>query len=275
MHIIKRVYNQVIQKWKAMLNLYDQTGRLVQILSHPRRIISLVPSLTELLFDLGLDQEIVGVTHYCISPPEEVASRVKVGGIYQLDFQLIDSLQPDLIVANKEENDRQEVLRLQEQHPVYVSDIHSLQDAFKMIADLGILTDRIEAANQIITEIERAFSSIKPQKTFSVAYLIWKDPFRVVGGNTFINDLLKRSGFDNVFQDQARYPQVSPERIGQAQVILLSSEPYPFNEQDVIAFSKQFPASQVFLVDGTIFAWYGSRLRHTPGYINQLLKKIK
>lgn len=257
-----------------MLNIYDQTGRLVQIPSHPRRIISLVPSLTELLFDLGLDQEIVGVTRYCISPPEKVAIRVKVGGIYQLNFQLIDSLQPDLIIANKEENDRQEILRLQERYPVYVSDIHSLQDAFRMIADLGILTDRIAAANQIITEIEGGFSRIKPQITFSVAYLVWKDPYMVAGGNTFINDLLKHSGFDNVFQDQARYPQVSPERIGQAQVILLSSEPYPFNEQDVKAFNKQFPASQVFQVDGAMFAWYGSRLRYTPGYIIQLLKKI-
>lgn len=258
-----------------MLNIYDQTGPLVQIPSHPRRIISLVPSLTELLFDLGLNQEIVGVTRYCISPPEIVASRVKVGGIHQLDFQLIASLQPDLIVANKEENDRREVLRLQEQYPVYVSDIHTLPDALEMISDLGKLTGHIEAANQIIAEIERSFGYIKPKNTGSVAYLIWKDPYRVVGGNTFIGDLLRRSGFSNIFENLERYPQVSTEMVEQAHVILLSTEPYPFSQVDIEAFRDQFPASQVLLVDGALFAWYGSRLRHTASYINQLLDKIK
>lgn len=257
-----------------MLNIYDQTGRLVQIPDHPRRIISLVPSLTELLFDLGLDQEIVGVTRYCISPPEKVASRVKVGGIHQLDFQLIDSLQPDLIVANKEENDRQEVLRLQEQYPVYVSDINTLPDALVMIGDLGNLTNCTEKASQIITEIEAEFKLINPQKSPTVAYLIWNNPYRAAGGNTFINDLLLRSGFNNIFENLERYPQVSTVMVGQAQVIFLSSEPYPFSQEDVEALEDQFPASQVFLVDGTLFAWYGSRLRYTPGYIIKLLKKI-
>lgn len=258
-----------------MLNIYDQTGRHVQIPSQPRRIISLVPSLTELLFDLGLDQEIVGVTRYCISPPEKVASRVKVGGIHQLDFQIIDSLKPDLIIANKEENDRQEVLRLQEQYPVYVSDIHTLPDAFEMITDLGKLTSRKDAGNLIISEIEKDFGQIKPQITLSVAYLIWKDPYMVAGGNTFIDDLLRRCGFINIFENLERYPQVSTEAIAQAQVILLASEPYPFKENDVEEFRNRFPASQVFLVDGTMFAWYGSRLRDTPSYIEQLLHQIK
>ncbi len=258
-----------------MLKLYDQTGRLVQILSHPERIISLVPSLTELLFDLGLDQEIVGVTRYCISPPEKVASKIKVGGINQLDFKAIDSLHPDLIIANKEENDRQEVLRLQEKYPVYVSDINSLPDAFEMIGDLGKLTSRIEAANQIVVEIERGFAQIKPQNTFRIAYLIWKNPYMVAGGNTFIGDILQRSGFRNIFEKLERYPQVSTEMVGQAQVILLSSEPYPFSEKDAEEFRNQFPVSQVFLVDGALFAWYGSRLRHTASYINQLLENIK
>lgn len=258
-----------------MLNIYDQTGRLVHIPSHPERIISLVPSLTELLFDLGLDQEIVGVTRYCITPPEKVVSRVKVGGIHQLDFITIDALHPDLIIANKEENDRQEVLRLQEKYPVYVSDINSLPDALEMIGDLGKLTSRIEAANHIVVEIERGFAQIKPQNTFRIAYLIWKKPYMVAGGNTFIGDILQRSGFSNIFEKLDRYPQVSTEMVGQAQVILLSSEPYPFSEKDAEELRNQFPASQVFLVDGTMFAWYGSRLRDTPRYINQLFETIQ
>ena len=258
-----------------MQNIYDQTGRLVQIPSNPKRIISLVPSLTELLFDLDLDQEIIGVTRYCISPPEKVTRRVKVGGIHQLDFQLIASLQPDLIIANKEENDRREVLHLQEQYPVYVSDINSLPNALEMITDLGKLVDRNEKAGQIISEIEGGFHLINPKKLSTVVYLIWNNPYRAAGGNTFINDLLQRCGFINIFEKLERYPQISTEMVGQAQVILLSSEPYPFSEQDVEQFSNQFPASQVFLVDGTLFSWYGSRLRHTASYINQLLDKLK
>ncbi len=258
-----------------MLNIYDQTGRLVQIPSHPERIISLVPSLTELLFDLGLDQEIVGVTRYCISPPKKVASRVKVGGIHQLDFKTIDALHPDLIIANKEENDRQEIIHLREKYPVYVSDIYTLQDALKMIGDMGKITDRSRNAQQIITEIENSFAKIDPKNSSKVAYLIWNDPYRVAGGHTFIGDILQRSGFSNIFEKLDRYPQVSTEMVGKAQVILLSSEPYPFSEKDAEELRNQFPSSQVFLVDGTMFAWYGSRLRDTPSYIEQLLHQIK
>ena len=258
-----------------MLNIYDQTGRLVQIPSQPRRIISLVPSLTELLFELGLDQEIVGVTRYCISPPEKVASRVKVGGIHQLDFKAIDTLHPDLIIANKEENNRQEILYLREKYPVYVSDVYTLQDALKMIDDVGKITDRSKNAQQLIGEIENSFAKIDPKKSIRVAYLIWKDPYRVAGGHTFISDILQLSGLCNIFEKSERYPQVSTEAIAQAQVILLSSEPYPFNESDVEEFRNLYPASQVFLVDGTMFAWYGSRLRHTASYIEQLLHQIK
>ena len=257
-----------------MLNIYDQTGRLVQIPSQPRRIISLVPSLTELLFDLGLDQEIVGVTRYCISPPEKVASRVKVGGIHQLDFKAIDALHPDLIIANKEENDRQEIIHLREKYPVYVSDIYTLQDALKMIDDVGKITDLSKNAQQLIGEIENSFAKIDHKKSSKVAYLIWKDPYRVAGGHTFIGDILQLSGLCNIIEKSERYPQVSTEAIAQAQVILLSSEPYPFNESNVEEFRNLFPASQVFLIDGTMFAWYGSRLRYTPGYIIRLLKKI-
>lgn len=257
-----------------MLNFVDQTGTSLQLAAYPHRIISLVPSLTELLFDLGLDQEIVGVTRYCISPPEKVASRVKVGGIHQLNFQIIDSLKPDLIISNKEENDRQEIIRLQEKYPVYVSDIYTLQDALKMIGDVGKITDHSKNAQQLISEIENGFAKIDPEKSSKVAYLIWKDPYRVAGGHTFIGDILQLSGLYNIIEKSERYPQVSTEAIAQAQVILLSSEPYPFSESNVEEFRNQFPASQVFLVDGTMFAWYGSRLRHTPGYIIQLLNKI-
>jgi ABC-type Fe3+-hydroxamate transport system substrate-binding protein len=254
---------------------HDQTSNLVRLPNHPHRIISLVPSLTELLFDLGLDQEIVGVTRYCIHPQEKLASRVKVGGIHQIDFKAIDALHPDLIIANKEENNRQEILHLQEKYPVYVSDIYTLEDALGMIADLGKLTNHGETASKLIAEIAEGFSHLQPAQSSKVAYLIWKNPFHAAGGNTFIHDLLKRSGFINIFENLERYPQVSTEVIGQAQIILLSSEPYPFSENDVEEFRNRFPASQVFQVDGTMFAWYGSRLRHTSSYINQLLNKIR
>ncbi len=242
---------------------------------YPRRIISLVPSMTELLFDLGLDQEIVGVTRFCIAPPEKVASRVKVGGIHQLNFALIDSLSPDLVIANKEENDREEILQLQEKFPVYVSDINTLDDALEAIVEIGELVNCSLRANEIVREINAEFEKIQPEKNSKVAYLIWKNPYRVVGGNTFINDLLKHSKLNNIFEGLDRYPQISLEALRDAEVILLSTEPYPFKEKHVREFESLFPASQVFLVDGSMFAWYGSRLRHTANHITQLLKKIK
>jgi ABC-type Fe3+-hydroxamate transport system substrate-binding protein len=255
----------------------DQMNRRVEINSAPKRIISLVPSQTELLFDLGLDDEIVGITKFCIHPADLVKQKVKIGGTKQLNTNLIKELNPDLIIGNKEENERSQVEELMELFPVWMSDIFNLDDALDMIKKMGELVDKCVEAEKLADSITRGFDDLRINATGArVAYLIWRKPYIVAGRGTFIDAMLKRCGLINAF-DTERYPEVTAEQIIAAKpdVVLLSSEPYPFKEKHLDEFRAMLPGTVIKLVDGELFSWYGSRLLHVPGYFRELIKLIE
>lgn len=254
----------------------DQMGRTVQISWPPRRIISVVPSQTELLFDLSLGQSIIGITKYCVHPHEQVKPVAKVGGTKQLNTPLITELKPDLIIANKEENERSQIEELARCFPVWISDITDLDDAVNMISSVGEITDRSEQANALVTVIKKGFGTLQSIKQrIRVAYFIWRKPYMVAGRDTFIDEMLSVCGFENVFTT-SRYPQITSEELTEAapQLIFLSSEPYPFREKHMDEFAALVPKAKIQLVDGEMFSWYGSRLQYAPAYFKSVMDII-
>lgn len=236
------------------------------------RIISTVPSQTELLAALGLDHEVVGTTKFCVHPEHWFRSKTRVGGTKSLDLDKIQSLQPDLILANKEENTQSEIELLAKTYPTYVSDVKTLEDALEMIATIGELTSRAQQALNLVDEIREKFKRIAvPPKPKSALYYIWKDPWMVAGADTFISNMLPYAGFQNAMTN-VRYPEITDLDIQQLNpaYILLSSEPYPFKKQHVSAMQEVFPQSKVMLVDGEMFSWYGSRLTLSAHYFNEI-----
>src|SRR5688572_4919513 len=214
----------------------DQTGRKVILAKTPKRIISLVPSQTELLFDLGLDEEVVGITKFCKHPPEWYYTKTRVGGTKKLQINIIHELQPDLVIANKEENVKEQVEDLAVHVPVWVSDVNNLESAYEMIAHVGSLTSRMEQGASITEQIKMNFSEIpvhnrKPR----AAYIIWNDPYMTAGGDTFIHSMMEAAGFENVFADSARYPVITMDQLESKnpELMLLSSEPFPFKQKHI------------------------------------------
>ncbi|MFN8346828.1 MAG: helical backbone metal receptor [Spirosomataceae bacterium] len=261
-----------------MQSLKDQTGNSVRLLQPPQRIVSLVPSQTELLFDLGLEQAIVGITKFCIHPADRVKSVPKIGGTKNFDLACIRALRPDLIIGNKEENYREGIETLRAEFPVWLSDIYTLDDALHMIHTVGALTDKATEANNLANTIDNSFAelSIFRQSILTAAYFIWRKPYMVAAGNTFIDDMLQKAGFVNVFNDLTRYPEITAEQLYSAQpdVIFLSSEPYPFRQKHVAEIQKICPKSKILLVNGELFSWYGSRLLNSTAYFLKLRKEL-
>lgn len=263
------------------MHFTDQIGHAIHLPDPPRRIISLVPSQTELLFDLGLNETVVGITQYCIHPHSKIQHKTIVGGTKNPDLNLIRTLQPDLIIGNKEENRREDIEALQAEFPVWISDINSLTEATAMIREIGSLVQNEPSADWLAQRIEERFGYLASEIMTvplrkKVAYLIWRKPWMVAGGGTFIQAMLHYAGLDNVFVDQLRYPECSAETLISArpEVILLSSEPYPFKESHLAEIQALCPNAQVLLVNGELFSWYGSRLLRTPAYLQSLAKSL-
>ena len=254
----------------------DQLGRNIELSGTPQRIISLVPSQTELLFDLGLDKEVIGITKFCIHPDEWFRNKTRVGGTKQLNLETIRNLQPDLIIANKEENTQEQLEILMSEFPVWISDIKTLEDAYRMIEQIGLITNHQEKASSITTEINIKFSKLKNFVPATAAYIIWNEPMMSVGGDTFINEMMKYSGFVNVYADSIRYPDVAEADLKKTnpEFILLSSEPFPFKEKHIERYQNICPQSKIILVDGEMFSWYGSRLLKAPSYFTGLRKNL-
>jgi ABC-type Fe3+-hydroxamate transport system substrate-binding protein len=254
----------------------DQLGETIFLAGTPRRIISLVPSQTELLFDLGLDKEIIGITRFCIHPEEKCAKKVKVGGTKRFNFDLIDKLKPDLIIGNKEENYKAGIERLSSKYTVWMSDVNTLEDAYQMIKCVGDMVGKSNEAYDIVSEIKSKIKQFKYHSSIKVAYFIWNRPYMVAGKNTFIDEMLGKFGFANVFGDLDRYPEVTLDQIRDAgpAAIFLSSEPFPFKAKHLNEFKQRFPSTIIKLVDGTMFSWYGSRLRYTVDYFEKLINNL-
>ena len=252
----------------------DQMHRTVPVPTPPQRIISLVPSQTELLHDLGLGERVVGITKFCIHPEAWFRGKTRVGGTKKVHVDKVRDLRPDLIIGNKEENSREDIEALEQEFPVWMSDVRDLASALDMIHRIGELTGTMEAAETIAHGIASDFAALKPlPQRRSVAYLIWREPWMAAGGDTFIHDMLQRLGLDNVFAERPeRYPAVSPAELAAADpdVVLLSSEPYPFKEKHIAELNMLLPGCPVRLVDGEAFSWYGSRLLRSPSVFAEL-----
>ncbi len=255
----------------------DQTNTTLQIPAGPLRIISLVPSQTELLHYLALDESVVGITKFCVHPTEWFKNKTRVGGTKQYHFDRIEALHPNLIIANKEENDKDQILELAQKYPVWVSDVKNLEDACQMIRSVGAITNTSDRAIELAEKIQQGFSKLKRSITnrppLRVLYLIWQKPFMTVGGDTFINDMIERAGWTNCYADQTRYPIVTENDLKtlKPDLILLSSEPFPFKEKHMTEIAKLCPTAVIKLVDGEYFSWYGSRLLHTSEYLRNLV----
>lgn len=244
----------------------------------PKRIVSLVPSQTELLFHLGLENEVAGITKFCIHPAHWRSSKTIVGGTKKLHLKKIEQLSPDLIIANKEENEKSQIEAFSHIAPVCVTDINNLQDACSMILQLGTICNKADPANILVMQIQQKFAQIVAiTPALKTAYFIWNRPFMVAASNTFINEMLMQCGFENVFADLNRYPEVSAEQIKAArpQLILLSSEPYPFKAEHVQYFQQLIPSALILQVDGEMFSWYGSRLLQSAPYFQALIHQIQ
>jgi len=259
----------------GMRHLTDQMGRTVDVPASPQRIISLVPSQTELLYDLGLGERVVGITKFCVHPETWFKTKHRVGGTKKVDLDKVRALKPDLIIGNKEENERKDIQALEKDFPVWMSDVRDLPGALDMIQRIGELTGTNAKSVGLVQRMEEAFGSVVPlDPPLTVAYLIWREPFMVAGHGTFVNDMLKRCGLQNVFDEgDARYPEITPQELAESDpdLILLSSEPYPFKEKHIQELNMICPGTPVHLVDGELFSWYGSRLLKAPAYFSGLL----
>lgn len=261
-----------------LIHSTDQLGNKHQINFPPKRIVSLVPSQTEFLFDIGLNEEIKGITRFCIHPVDKVKTKTIIGGTKQLHLERIVELQPDLIIGNKEENERTQIEELQKHFPVWMSDILTLEDACAMMREVSRIVNHEVTGEHLLNTITKGFDELG-HKNFvppTAAYFIWRKPYMIAGGDTFINEVMNYLGVENVFCHQARYPEITMDELSmmKPQFIFLSSEPYRFTSTHIEEFKNIYPDSEILLVDGEMFSWYGSRLKRTVNYLHELRKKL-
>ena len=258
------------------LNITDQIGRHVAVPFPPQRVVSLVPSQTELLFDLGLGAKVVGVTKFCIHPAGARTAATVIGGTKNFDFEKIAALKPDLIIGNKEENYQAGIEQLAAHYPVWLSDISNLPEAVDMIRRVGFVAGAKDKAAALASGIAASFAALETpaadEAPVSVAYFIWRKPYMAAATGTFIDDMLRRAGYANAFAAMSRYPEINAAQLVEAapQRIFLSSEPYPFAAKHVAEFQAICPAAKIEIVDGELFSWYGSRLLQSAAYFSQL-----
>ncbi len=263
------------------LKIIDQIQREVVLQNTPKRIISLVPSQTELLFDLGLEAEIVGITKFCVHPYHLKSTKTIVGGTKTIKIDKIKALHPDIILCNKEENTKEIVEACEAVCAVHVSDIFTIKDCLELITQYGLLFNKRTEANKISNKIEfnlNDFNSfIKDKPVFKVAYFIWRNPWMAAGNTTFINYLLELNKFENIYSNLERYPEVDINNIqleGDPELVLLSSEPYPFKDEHAFEVGRVSHHAKTIFVDGEYFSWYGSRLVKAFDYFKALRNRL-
>ncbi|MBE7640502.1 ABC transporter substrate-binding protein [Salegentibacter sp. BLCTC] len=255
------------------MELIDQLHRTLNLREVPKQIISLVPSQTELLIDLGLEENLVGITKFCVHPVHLRKTKTIVGGTKEVKLERIKALKPDIILCNKEENTKKMVEELEEIAPVHVSDIIKIEDSFELMQQYARIFDKEAPVKAIIGSIKEKMGKLQQQLKHKpvkrIAYFIWKEPLMVVGKDTFVDELLKLNKLENIFQT-SRYPETSLQEIKakKSDLLLLSSEPFPFAEKHKPYFSEL--NIEIKLVDGEYFSWYGSRLVKAMDYFKAL-----
>lgn len=239
------------------------------------KVVSLVPSITEALFDLGLtENEIVGRTKFCIHPKEKVKNVEIIGGTKNLNLEKIKSLQPDIILANKEENVKEQVEDLMKDFRVMVTNVENIEDNYYLLKNLGNLFNKEEKAQQYNLKIYDVLQNSKINSPVKAAYLIWKNPYMTVGSDTFIDKVLQEIGFKNLFEDRKRYPEIQAEDLAGADVIMLSSEPFPFKEKHILELKEIYPDKKIMIVDGEAFSWYGTHIAKCEDYFKELVSEF-
>lgn len=267
------------------MNFPDDLGTSHAFAESPKRIISLVPSLTELLCDLGQEEKVVGVTKFCVHPYYLRQKKTVVGGTKKVNADKIRELKPDVIIANKEENTLEIVDGLKEICPVWVTDIVTIDDTLKTIDDFGQLLDCRTEAQKWIGKIQFGLADFEKfmadREWKKAAYLIWKNPYMAAGERTFVNEMLKLNKFRNIYVDNpktpGRYPEIIIQKMriqGDPDVVFLSSEPYPFKDEDAFEIGRFTHHAKTVFVDGEMFSWYGSRLVKAFDYFKKLQQRI-
>lgn len=256
----------------------DQLGNKIRLNRIPKRLISIVPSQTEFLWELGLKDELIGITKFCIHPDELYRNKQRVGGTKDLDLEKIRVLKPDLIIGNKEENEPEQIKILQKEFPVWMSDIFTFEDAFQMMLSLGTIMNKEKESQHLIEKLNRSLSGIK--HTFQhqkVLYFIWNRPYMGAASQTFIDHVLQHLGFENAIKQLIRYPELDEATLKELnpELCFLSSEPFPFKEKHVKDLQNILPNAKILIVDGEVFSWYGSRLLHLEAYVKKLRKEIE
>ncbi|WP_418636834.1 ABC transporter substrate-binding protein [Winogradskyella sp.] len=254
----------------------DQLKREIQLKKTPKRIISLVPSQTELLVDLGLEASIVGVTKFCVHPKHLRISKAVVGGTKQINLEKIKALRPDIILCNKEENTKEIIESLEAIAPIHVSDIYNLEDCFELITMYGEIFNIKRTTSTLVANIQLEREAFQLQyqdiDKLKVAYFIWKKPWMVAASDNFVDAMITEAGFINSYSNEKRYPEIdlNDPKLKEADLIFLSSEPFPFKEAHVVELQSKFPEKTIKIVDGELFSWYGSRLLKSYSYFQTL-----
>jgi len=256
----------------------DARGRQITLDASPQRIVSLVPSQTELLAHLGLGDSVVGITRFCERPEGWGEKKTIVGGTKQVDLDTVRDLDPDLVLANHEENTAEDVADLDGIAPVFVTEVKTVPEACQMIRTVGTLTHTSDQTSTLVGTVISRFKSLPEVAPLRAVYFIWREPYMTIGGDTFIHDVMQRAGFENVFGDQTRYPEVQLGDLGDLDldVVLCSSEPFPFHQKDAFTadIEAALPDTPVEIVDGQAFSWYGSRLLDAPAYLRELRSSL-
>lgn len=244
--------------------------------AQPKKIISVVPSQTELLFDLGLQDQVIGITLFCVHPKSWFKTKKRIGGTKNLKTDSILQMNPDLLIANLEENTKEQIEEIAQEIPVYVTNIDSFESALDMIFEIGTLVGKQQEAENLINQIHLKESQHVFRERYACCYLIWENPYMTIGGDTFISNMLAKAGFLNVFQYEKRYPVITIEEIQKKKpdYLFLSSEPFPFHEKHREELQSELEKTKVIIVDGEMFSWYGSRMIHAFDYFGKLRKSL-
>ena len=243
------------------------------------RLICLVPSLSEILYALDLEDAVVGITRYCVHPPKWLETKAVVGGTKDPKLEKIIALKPTLVIANDEENRKDDVVALREAGcRVYVSHIETFSDLITCIDDLSELLQRTAVAQRLSANLTMHYDRLKdallttPHRPPKVLYLIWRRPYMAVAQNTWIDHILTHLGCLNACAHLSRYPVIELTQLAELKVdyVFLSSEPYSFKEKHIDEITKAHPEITSLLVDGEVFSWYGPRLF----YLEQEVQRI-
>lgn len=241
-----------------------------------QKIVSLVPSLTELLMDFGLKDSLAGRTRFCVEPADEIEDIPIVGGTKNPLLDKIEQVEPDLVIANKEENREEDISYLRRLTEVELTDIRSVEDAMITIHQLGDKLDVPGQATQLNHNINTLIEQRPDEKPLQTIYLIWREPWMSVGHDTYIHDVMQQWNLTNATGYAPRYPTLTIEEMQnlQPELILLSSEPFPFKEKHIDEITPHFPDARILTVDGSWFSWYGSRMIHSFEKLNTWRKAI-